>query len=194
MDWMQFVSSMTSSLAWPIGITIVVLNFKPEIKRLLSLIKRFGAGGVNFEISDQVKEIQKAGELVKLEQEDEPRDEPIIDSTLLNLAKNFPEAAVAQSFKSLEAVLLRIRQRLPDEKPHRNLNEVLKVLADDNQISQSVITLFQRLRQARNAAVHEESAGKLTPGEAVELISQMNNLQELLEAVLEKLPPKSQRV
>ena len=117
-----------------------------------------------------------------------------VDPQLLNLAQSFPEAAVLQSFKELEAVLLTIRQRLPDDKPHRNLNEVLQALADDNQISQSVISLFQSLRQARNTAAHGKSGEKLTQGEAVELINQMKTLQGLFETVLNKLPPKSNRV
>lgn len=192
MDWMQFLSSVIGSLAWPLSMAIIVLNFKPEIKRLLLLIKKIGAGGVAFEIADQVKEIQKAGEAVVLEQRDEIPVIAEIDPTLINLAKNFPEAAVSQSFKALEAVLLRIRQRLPDGKPHRTLNEVLKALVDDSQISQSVVTLFQRLRQARNTAAHGEES--LTPGEAIELIGQMKNLQELFEVVLGKLPPKRDRI
>ncbi|WP_233022340.1 DUF4145 domain-containing protein [Rhodopseudomonas boonkerdii] len=193
MDWLQFISSIVASVAWPIAATAIVLNFKSELKRLLLLIKKVGAGSVSVEISDQVEQVRQAGEAVKLDQrEDVP--EVALDPGLINLAKNFPEAAVLQSFKSLEAVILRIRQRLPDDKPHRNLNEVLKALADDNQISQSAITLFQRLRQARNTAAHGEESGKLTPGEAIELINQITNLQELLEAVLEKLPRKSQRI
>jgi hypothetical protein len=190
---MQFVSSVIASLAWPVGVTVIVLNFRPEIKRLLSLIRKFGAGGVNFEISDQVREVQKVGEAVELEQNDEPHEVTAIDPSLLSLAQTFPEAAVLQSFKSLEGVLLKIRQRLPDDKPHRNLNEVLKALADDNQISQTVITLFQSLRQARNTAAHQKDE-KLTKGEAIELISQMKKLQDLLETVLNKLPPKSDRI
>jgi hypothetical protein len=191
-NWMQFVSSVIASLAWPLAIVLIVLNFKPEIKRLLSQIRKLGAAGLNLELSDQVKEIQEVGEAVELEKKDEPREISVIDPGLMNLAQSFPEAAVLQSFKSVEAVLLTIRQRLPDDKPHRNLNEVLKALADDNQISQTVVTLFQSLRQARNTAAH--GSGKLTQGEAVELISQMKNLQNLLEAVLKKLPPKSDRI
>lgn len=53
-----------------------------------------------------------AGEAVELEQKDEPREATVLGPELINLAQSFPEAAVLQSFKSLEAVLLRIRQRL----------------------------------------------------------------------------------
>jgi len=194
LDWKQFVASVIGSLAWPLaGVTLAVI-FKRQIREKLSQIKKFGAAGVNFEIAEQVKEVQKAGEAVELEQADEPRDAIVIDPELVLLAKSFPEAAVLQSFKGLEAVLLRIRQRLPDDKPHRNLNEVLKALADDSQISQNVITLFQSLRKARNTAAHAKDGESMAPGEAIELIGQMKNLQDLLETVLNKLPPKSDRI
>jgi hypothetical protein len=193
-DWKQFVASVIGSLAWPLaGVTLAAV-FRNQIREKLSQIKKFGAAGVNFEISEQVKEVQKAGEAVELEQANEPRDAVVLDPGLVLLAKGFPEAAVLQAFKGLEAVLLRIRHRLPDDKPHRNLNEVLNALADDGQISQNVITLFQRLRQARNTAAHAKDEESMTPGEAIELIGQMKNLQDLLETVLKKMPPKSNRV
>jgi hypothetical protein len=194
MSYLQFVASVVGSLAWPVAGVAIVIIFQDELRLILTGVKKFGAAGVNFEIADQVRLVLKAGEAVELEQKDEPREVTALDPELINLAQTFPEAAVLQSFKELEAVLLRIRQRLPDDKPHRNLNEVLKALADDNQISQSAISLFQSLRQARNTAGHGKSGEKLTQGEAVELINQMKNLQDLLETVLNNLPPKSNRV
>jgi hypothetical protein len=194
LDWKQFVASMFGSLAWPLAVVALAAIFKDQIREKLVQIKKFGAAGVNFEIAEQVKEVQEAGEAVELEQAGEPRDATVLDPGLINLAKSFPEAAVLQSFKGVEAVLLRIRQRLPDDKPHRNLNEVLKALADDGQISQNVITLFQSLRQARNTAAHAKDERSMAPGEAIELTGQMKNLQDLLETVLEKLPPRSRRI
>lgn len=194
MGWKQFIASIISSLAWPIAAVAIVVIFKDQLRHILSQIKKIGAAGVNVELSDQVKEVQKAGEVVELEQGEVPAQVIALDPELINLAQSFPEAAVLQAFKELEAVLLRIRQRLPDDKPHRNLNEVLKALADDNQISQNVVVLFQRLRQARNTAAHSRDAGKMVPGEAIELIGQIKNLQDLLETVLGKLPPRSNRI
>jgi hypothetical protein len=194
LDWKQFFASIFGSLAWPLAVVILAAFFKDQIREKLAQIRKFGAAGVNFEIADQVKEVQKAGEAVELEQAGEPRDVTVLDPGLINLAKSFPEAAVLQSFKGVEAVLLRIRQRLPDDKPHRNLNEVLKALADESQISQNVIALFQSLRQARNTAAHAKDEKSMAPGEAIELIAQMKNLQDLLETVFKKLPPVNKRI
>jgi hypothetical protein len=194
MGWQQFIASIVGSLAWPIAAVFIVVIFKDQLRHLLSQIRKIGAAGVNVELSDQVREVQKAGEAVELEQGEVPPQVISIDPELTKLAQGFPEAAVLQAFKGLEAVLLRIRQRLSDDKPHRNLNEVMRALADDSQISQNVVVLFQSLRRARNTAAHARSDEKMAPGEAIELIGQIKNLQELLETVLGKLPPRSDRI
>jgi hypothetical protein len=194
MSYLQFIASLVSSLAWPVAGVIIVVVFKDQLRHILSQVRKFGAAGVNFEIADQIREIQRVGEAVELEQTDEPRSASALDPELTSLARSFPEAAVLQSFKSLEAVLLRIRQKLPGDKPHRNLSEVLSALVRDNQISPSVVSLFQSLRQARNTAAHGQGVEKLSQGEAVELIIQMKNLEDLLETVLNKLSPKNDRI
>src|SRR5882762_194412 len=106
MSYLQFIASVIASLAWPVAGVVIVIIFKDQLRRILSQVRKFGAGGVNFEISDQVREVQKAGEAVELEQRDEPRGVTALDPELINLAQSFPEAAVLQSFKSLESVLL----------------------------------------------------------------------------------------
>jgi hypothetical protein len=90
-------------------------------------------------------------------------------------------------------VILQIRSRLPDDKPHRNLNEVLQQLCAKNYISASVIELFLQLRKARNAAAHE-SEEELSSGEAIELIRQVKLLEDLLKKVLDQIPVPSRRI
>src|SRR5262249_51447882 len=110
------------------------------------------------------------------------------------LAKNFPEAAFLQSFKQLESVILQIRSRLPDDRPHRNLNEVLQQLLVKEYISSSVVELFNQLRKARNAAAHGKGEEGLSPGEALELIRQTSLLEDLLKQVLVKLPEPNHKI
>jgi hypothetical protein len=116
-----------------------------------------------------------------------------LDPTLLQLAKSFPEAAVIQSFKELETLILQIRGRMPDERPYRNLYEVLKALEKHKFIPQSAVTLFQSLREARNAAAHRNEE-ELSSREALDLIRQIKLLQEVLAQVLDQLPQKSSRI
>ena len=92
-----------------------------------------------------------------------------------------------QSFKEVEALLLAIRAQLPDNKPHRNLNEVLGYLKGQGLITESVVSLFQRLRRTTKAVSHA-AEDSLTPGETFELIGQSRLLMEVLKAAQRRLP------
>ncbi|MGM5029635.1 hypothetical protein AB7813_21000 [Tardiphaga sp. 20_F10_N6_6] len=194
MDWKQFIASVVGALAWPTAAIVIVYVFKEQLRHILSQIKKFGAAGVNVELAQEVQLAERASEAVKFERGDVAENAADIDPSLVNLAQNFPEAALLQSFKGLEGTLLRIRQKLPDDKPHRNLNEVLKALADESYISANVITLFQSLRQARNTAAHAKEDAKMTPGEAIQLIGQISLLKNLLENVSDGMPQIGNRI
>lgn len=150
-------------------------------------------GGLNVELSEKVEEALDAGKVVQTEKGLIPPDVVGLDPTLLQLAKAFPEAAVIQSFKELEALILQIRAKMPDDRPARNLYEVLKALEKLQFIPQSVVALFQSLREARNAAAHGKGEEGLSTSEALDLIGQIKLLQEVLRPVLDQLPKKSGR-
>jgi hypothetical protein len=54
MSYLQFSASLVRSLAWPVAGVIIVVIFKDQLRHILSQVRKFGAAGVNFEISDQV--------------------------------------------------------------------------------------------------------------------------------------------
>jgi hypothetical protein len=197
MDWKSFFANVIGSLAWPAAALVIVLIFHNQIKFLLSQIKKIGAGGVNFEIAERVEAVRDQAEQVEVEQSATvpvpTPDAMTLDPATLQLAQSYPEAAVLQVFKELEGILLQIRAKLPDDKLHRNLNEVVKYLAEQNYISASVVSLFQRLREARNTVAHA-SADKVTTGEALELVRQTKLLMDLLMRANDQLPKLNRRI
>jgi hypothetical protein len=194
MDWKQFFASLVGSLAWPLAAVTIVYVFKDQFRLLIGHIKRIGAGGVNVELSEKVEEAVVAGEVVQVEKGLIAPDVIGLDPTLLQLAKSFPEAALIQSFKELEYLILQIRERMPDARPSRNLYEVLKALEKQQFIPQSAIALFQSLREARNAAAHGKGEEALSSSEALDLIRQIKLLQEVLRQALDQLPKKRPRI
>jgi len=194
MDWKQFLASIIGSLAWPAAVIAIVYVFKDQLRLLIAHIKKIGAGGVNVELSEKVEEAVDAGEVVEAEKGLVAPDVIGLDPTLLQLAKSFPEAALIQAFKELEALILKIRAKMPDDRPARNLSEVLKALEKQQFIPMSAVALFQSLREARNAAAHGKGEEELSSSEALDLIRQIKLLQEVLNPVLDQLPQKSQRV
>ena len=194
MDWKQFFASLIGSLAWPIAVVSIVYIFKDRIRFLIGQIRKIGAGGVNVELSDKVEEALDAGKVVQVEKGLVAPEVIGLDPTLLQLARSFPEAALIQSFKELEGLILKIRAKIPDDRPYRNLYEVLKALEKMQFIPQSAVALFQSLREARNAAAHGSGEEGLTSSEALDLIRQIKLLQEVLTPALDQLPQKSARV
>jgi hypothetical protein len=146
-------------------------------------------GGAGIKLAKQVEQVRNQAEIVEAEQQIEPPDIVLLDPRTMQLAEQFPEAALLESFKELEGVLLQIRMRLPDRKPYRNISEVVNYLADKQFITTSTAELFQRLREARNSAAHAKGDNRLTPGEAIELIRQAKLLIAVLINASDRLPP-----
>jgi hypothetical protein len=193
-DWKQFIASVVRSLAWPTAVVVIVYIFKDRLRFLIGNIKKIGAAGVNVELSEKVEEAIDAGEVVQVEKGIAAPAVAGLDPTLLQLAKSFPEAALIQSFKELEELILQTRERMPDGRPYRNLYEVLKALEKLEFIPSSAVALFQSLREARNAAAHGKSEEELSSSEAISLIRQIKLLEEVLTPVLDRLPPKGARI
>ncbi len=189
MDYLQFWSSVIGSMAWPAAAVIIVSIFRKQLQHLLYQIRKIGGAGLNLELAAQVQEAQRVGEAVELEQGGAlaTLTGGPLDPTLAQLVQSFPEAAVLQEYKVVEKLLLQIREILPDGRPNRTLNEVLNNLASQGLVSDTVVTLFQSVRQVRNTAAHATPGYKMTSGEAIELIGQIKTLQNILDRVLQQL-------
>jgi hypothetical protein len=194
MDWKQFLASVIGSLAWPIAAVAIVYFFRNQIRVLIGHIEEIGAAGVKLKMAEKVEEAIDAGEVVQAEKGLAAPDVVRLDPSFLQLVRSFPEAALIQSFKELEALILKIRERMPDDRPFRNLYEVLKALEKLQFIPLSAVVLFQSLREARNAAAHGKGEAEISSSEALDLIQQIKLLQEVLRPVLDQLPKKSTRI
>lgn len=186
MDWKTFVAGMTASLAWPIAFVISIILFRTQLRMLLERVKKLGAGGITAELSDQVEKVQEKAELVRAEEGKSFDQVDRLDEATQQLIKRSPDGAVLRSFKELEGVLLQIREKTPDGRKGRNLNEVMRYLNDQEYVSGSVVELFQSLRRARNEIAHASEA-QVTPDDAETLVRQIRLLTQLLSDVLAQL-------
>jgi len=85
-------------------------------------LTKFTAAGVSLEVAAL---IDKSGE--KLENSATAQANAVqARRPDYNLAEVFPEAAILNAYQDLSKVLLEIRDKLPDDKPHRNLIEDLR--------------------------------------------------------------------
>src|SRR5262249_22744519 len=122
MDWKAFVASVVGSLAWPVVLAYFLFLFRDQLVGLPSRIEELTLpGGAGINLARQVDKVRDQAEIVEVEEGVPPTDVLALDPAILQLAQLFPEAAVVQAFKELEGVILQIRARLPDERPHRTL-------------------------------------------------------------------------
>jgi hypothetical protein len=78
MGWMEFVSSMTGSLAWPVALVIVAILFRTHIVGLFRRVEEIGFGGATAKLG---KELDKAEQIATTIPE--PPAEPELEPPVL---------------------------------------------------------------------------------------------------------------
>jgi len=64
MDWMQFVSSLAGSLAWPAASVIIVLQFRKSLgRRLAALLSLTLPGGIEAKFANELSEVTPPEEM-----------------------------------------------------------------------------------------------------------------------------------
>ncbi len=58
-QWMDFTTSLVSSVAWPAVVLIVVVTLKEELRKLIPDIRRFAAGPLEVEFGRTLGEVRQ---------------------------------------------------------------------------------------------------------------------------------------
>ena len=186
MDWKTFVSNIISALAWPLVAGALLYVLRDQLPELLKRLKGASIGSSKIELSEVLEKGREEREIVAAEHPEVEANAVQLDEVTLNLANQFPEAAIMQAYKDVERILLQIRARL-DLPPRTNLRSIVRRLVEREVINAEVEPLMARFQQARNAAVHAETEGRITPGQALEYTAQARFLSSLFSNALNKL-------
>ena len=179
MNWMQFVSSLVGSLAWPGAVVTVVLVLKKAIvARVPALLKLTFPGGFSAEFAEEVKKltaVEASGGLSITEESDSVvphgvvgADEPprVVLPTADNpdasdeeaLQAN-PTGVVMEAWKSLERTLRdAAHHAAPMSTTTRRLGilQLLNVLFLQHFLSDSELEVLRKALELRNRAAHSE--------------------------------------
>jgi hypothetical protein len=176
MDWLAFISSMTSALAWPLAIGAIALFFRGQIISLLQDIKKLRVGDVELQLGDTVEKIR---EEVK-EVEDDPDFEDVpVDPGLITLIESHPHLAVLEGWKRLERVILDFTTKRLDVDRNRPIQYHLQVLASSGQIPSRMMKTIEDIREVRNLAAHELDI-HIAKGTAYTLLDTMADVEAFL--------------
>lgn len=182
MEWRNFLSNMTTALAWPVVAACLLFLLRKELPALLKRIKAASVGNAKLEFDNALDDAKDSADALKTpETAKEMRAAPT--SEYLNLANEHPEAAVIDCYAEVEKRLIEIRKRL-NLPPRVNLPGVVNELVDRKLLDQDGKQLFVSLRRARNAAAHTDNDHRITPGEAVDFTHQSWVLVALLDKLL----------
>lgn len=191
MDWKAFIASITGSLAWPVVVTVLLVLLRNELGGMADRLAKITLpGGAKATFVKALNEVRVEEELVAAESRPIDRPISIPDERRLELANRFPEAAVMEAYKRVEAVLLASRSRL-NLPPRTNLRNVVRELSERAALAKQILPLFESFQQARNASAHAGDASRITPGEAIEYMAQADFLEVLFQRELNRLsePP-----
>lgn len=193
MGWLEFLSSMVASLAWPLAVFAVALLFRSQIGDLINRLRQFSAGGV----SAQLDAAEKKGEAVRAQQADASVDIDLDDTSTaatqtinppnetspssdryLKLVEISPALAVLDLWSSVERLVVEIATRHDyNQTILRSIGRTIERLAADGAIDQPSYALLRDLRAVRNAAAHNQ---EVTPSDA----GRFKELADLLTVIL----------
>jgi hypothetical protein len=191
-NWLEFISSMTAALAWPLIIAIVLLSYRKAITKILPDLRRLKAGptGLEMEWERKLEEVREELESAEAIESVTPKDAgsqldkpsathpPGTESDIKNflgeiedLAKVSPSAAVLEAYRRLEAVLRRAVGERHPEYSLRDLSNgprLIKIAMDDGLIREQEYSALQELRMMRNSLAHGAETQSIDYGQAME--------------------------
>jgi hypothetical protein len=181
MNWLDFISSIVGSVAWPFAIVIASLIFRGPLSQLLKRITEVEVFGNKAVFSDELKKAELVAEALPAQIENaEPPLPP--DEAYLKLANLSPPAAVMESYKKVAAVIDEWQNAQGMTHPPTNEGFV-DWLLKDGALSAGEYDLYRTVRQTRNIAVHSNSS-KITAGEAIAYKDLCDNLAGVLRRAI----------
>ena len=190
MDGLSFLSSVIKSLAWPA--VVLVLSFMlrkrigPALERLFDRATKIkGPGGFEADFARDLIEAREKSEELEIEAaaSEPPNDQqlgrlfpPIApDDRYIALAKLSPEAAILESFKEVERVLIENQSAVYGPTTastlsgrRLSLTQIARDLHSAGAIPSEVLDQFRRVRELRNLAAHPTGNSDLSIAAAIE--------------------------
>jgi hypothetical protein len=173
MNWMQFVSSLVQSLAWPVAAVVIILIFRNGLsKRLGSLLSLTLPGGVEAKFSEDLNELEEKAEDAAPHPTDLDPSQPG-GADLKNFGppvppppekddralKANPTGVVMEAWKSVESILRAAARRSKSDGSLSNLyntKALIQHLRTVGFLDDADVAALEKARLMRNLAAHSE--------------------------------------
>lgn len=187
MDWMEFVSSLVGSLAWPTLLLIVFLIFKRPLTDFIDNIKeaKWGDGTVTIDrkldkaeqTGRQVMEATFAGGRPAVYGNVVPEWD---EDRFAKLMKVAPGAAVVEAWGQIEGAMreLGVKHQVPNAVLAKSANDIAKELMSRGVIQLELFKWLLAMRQIRNAAAHNK---EVTETDAYRFLELAEKVRQVLK-------------
>lgn len=192
MDWRQFIADLVKALAWPVTTVVLAALFRDQIGRALLSLTRLKYKDLELDFGRELKQLEKEAKAIdiqpRLQKSVAPgkRDSSELLREAEQLARAFPEAAVAVAWQDVEDELMQAVMRLaisPDSPAYLSSVKIAQLLREQGAIDTPTFNLLNRMRNLRNMAVHGGRRASVATDEALEFISLARGIVERLKSL-----------
>jgi hypothetical protein len=181
MDWLQFVSSVVGSLAWPATVIAAVVLLRKPLGKLIPLIRTLKYGELQIDVGMELDAVKESVEATP-DQLDLIPEEPT--PVFRQLAQIDPRAAVLSAWAPVELALKDLGIRHNVYKVEMPVNQLTHNLANAGVLDDNTHEVISRLRRIRNEAVHLRTIS----------YDQAISMGELCEWAFERLKAKGAQI
>jgi hypothetical protein len=163
MSWLEFVSSIVQSLAWPAAAVVTVILLRAPLGQLIPYLKTLKYKDVELNFAEQLKKVEEQADAANLPPpplsspvpitEGVPQLEDHAPVALIELANTSPRAAIGEAWRQLEADLRAAVVAVGAVEPASS-REVVDAAARLGVLAPTAVALAAHLRHLRNEAVH----------------------------------------
>lgn len=159
MDILTFISELTKALAWPLAVVVLVMLLRKPIIEVFPSLRRLKYKEIELEFSQEVSELKAEVEAIAEEKGEEAPSITSTSSNLINLVSYSTRAAIMEAWLEVESSGIAVASSFWGQPPNnifKNMPKLGEYLLQCNIIDENQLTVFNKLRQLRNKAVHAQ--------------------------------------
>lgn len=159
MDVLTFISELTKALAWPLALVILVILLRKPIIEVFPSLRRLKYKEIEVEFAQEVSELKAEVEAIAEEKGEEAPSIISTSSNLLNLVSYSTRAAIMEAWLEVESSSVSVASSFWGQPPNnivRNMPKLGEYLFQCKVIDENQLSVFNKLRQLRNKAVHAQ--------------------------------------
>jgi hypothetical protein len=184
MDTLTFISSVVSSLAWPLTSLVVLSLIVFRADRLRAIISSIRFKDIEVTLNKRFEEARAVGDEIPAPQSSQALEkQSSIDDHILKLAAVDSGVAILRSWQKLEGKVIQLIQHNGLIRFTRS-DSFIRQLAKLDKLSFEEASLYSKLRGIRNDVVHIHGSSKQpTIAEVVEFDQLVEKLVSRLEEI-----------